>query len=96
VSEFETEKPQHFKLYQNFPNPFNPRTTIHYSLDRSQFATLKVFNLMGQEVATLVSEFQNAGDHHVQFNGQGLANGLYFYRIEIGERDDIKKMLILR
>ncbi len=96
VSEFETEKPQHFKLYQNLPNPFNPRTTIHYSLDKSQFVTLKVFNLMGQEVATLVSEFQNAGDHFVQFNGENLANGLYYYRLEVGERHAIKKMLLLR
>ena len=92
----EPSVPQNFVLYQNYPNPFNPRTTIHYELPLINFVELTIHNLLGQKVATLVSETKNAGDHQVEWDASGFASGLYYYKIETSEFQDVKKMILLR
>ena len=69
---------------QNYPNPFNPSTTIKFSIPNSQFVTLKVYDMLGREVTTLVNEGKPAGNYEVKFNGNGLASGTYFYQIRAG------------
>jgi len=95
-NEASPEIPNTFHLYQNYPNPFNPSTLISYQLPANVFVTLKVFDTLGREIKTLVSEQQNAGNHSVQFNASNLSSGMYFYRIKAGQYNDIKKLLLLK
>lgn len=88
--------PQEFSLGQNYPNPFNPGTIIEYALPRSSEVSLKVFNIMGQEVATLVNGNEEAGYHEVQFDGKNLASGVYFYRLTAGDFVQSKELLLLK
>jgi photosystem II stability/assembly factor-like uncharacterized protein len=88
--------PVGFGLEQNYPNPFNPSTTIRYSLPVKSHVTLTVFNTLGQQVATLVNEGEDAGYHQVRFDGSGLASGVYFYRLQAGTYVETKKLLLLR
>ncbi|MCX6150324.1 MAG: ice-binding family protein [Ignavibacteriales bacterium] len=92
--------PRELVLYQNYPNPFNPSTKIQFSLDKPGQVTLKVYNLLGLEVATLVNDIRAAGTYSVNFNtNQGtlsLSSGVYFYRLESGSFVSIKKFVILR
>jgi len=90
------EYPQKYSLSQNYPNPFNPSTVINYSLPKRSLVELKIFNILGQEAATLVNKFQPAGEYKVNFNASGLSNGIYFYRIRAGEFEDSRKMILLR
>ncbi len=85
-----------FKLNQNYPNPFNPTTEISYSLDRSTNVKLVVFDLMGREVMTLVDQVQSPGDHKVIFDGSGLSNGVYFYKLETDRNVMVKKMILVK
>jgi len=89
-------KPKTFSLQQNYPNPFNPSTTIEFSLSRSGYATLKVFNLLGAEVATVVARQLAAGSYRVDWGAAGLPSGVYFYRLVAGSFVDTKKMLVVR
>jgi hypothetical protein len=73
--------PEVFHLHHNYPNPFNPSTTIAFTLPRDEFVTLKVFNVLGQEVRTLVNEKRNAGLHRVVFDAAGLTSGVYVYKL---------------
>ncbi len=88
--------PTKFELAQNFPNPFNPSTTIRFSLPQASDVTLKVYNSAGQEVATLVDEFKNAGSYDVIFNAAKLPSGTYFYKIESSEFSAVRKMLLIK
>jgi len=83
-----------FKLYQNFPNPFNPATTIQYQLAGSSHIMLKIYNLAGQEIITLIDEFQPAGEHEITWQPKGLSNGLYFYKMQSGTFSEIKKLIL--
>jgi hypothetical protein len=91
-----TLQPTKFMLEQNFPNPFNPSTTINYTLNQSGIVTLKVYNLLGQEVRTLVNGFQNAGSYHTMFDAQGLSSGIYFYRLQSPNSIQTRKMILLQ
>ena len=92
--------PQSFSLGQNFPNPFNPSTIIRYQLPLSSNVTLKVFDVLGNEVATLVNEYKSAGSYEVEFNPSFIKNhpssGVYFYQLKAGAFIQTKKMLILK
>jgi len=88
--------PKAFVLSQNFPNPFNPTTKIDYSIPQSGHISLKVFNLLGQEVKTLFNGFRNAGSYTVKFDGTGLGSGIYFYKLQTNKFTSIKKMLLLK
>jgi photosystem II stability/assembly factor-like uncharacterized protein len=88
--------PTEFKLFQNYPNPFNPSTTIRYQLPQEAFVTLKLYNILGQEVAALVDEEKDAGSYQVQFDGRVFSSGVYFYRLRAGEFVETKKLLLLK
>ncbi len=100
------EQPDRYNLYQNYPNPFNPVTRIRYSLPEDGVVTLKVFNVLGQEVATLVNnESLGLGEHEALFDGSSVASGVYFYRLTIQASDasgsapiytDVKKMVLVK
>lgn len=88
--------PNKFELHQNFPNPFNSDTTIRFSLLESDAVSLKVFNILGAEVANLVDEKLDAGQYSISFDGRDLVSGIYFYRIQTGSDYKIKKMILVR
>ena len=90
------EKPHSFFLEQNYPNPFNPTTVINYQLPEGAFVVLKVFDLLGREIKTLVNEHQDSGKYSVQFSSLNLSSGLYLYKIDAGAYHDIKKLLVLK
>ena len=83
VREDDSKIPAGFAMEQNYPNPFNPSTTIRYQLPQKAFVTLKVYNTLGQEVATLVNEEKDAGSYQVEFDGTGFSSGVYFYRMSV-------------
>jgi hypothetical protein len=88
--------PDGFYLSQNFPNPFNPVTTINYSLPKAGNVKLSVYNAIGSKVAILMDEYKPAGNHSIQFNGSNLASGIYLYRLESGNYSDSKKLIFLK
>ena len=88
--------PSMFQLHQNYPNPFNPSTMISFSLPRSGDVSLKIFNLLGEEVATLVSGQMDAGIHTVQWDATGQPSGVYFYRLHSGDYEETRKLVLLR
>ncbi|MDW8437297.1 MAG: YCF48-related protein [Chloroherpetonaceae bacterium] len=90
------ERAQTFELEQNYPNPFNPSTVIRYRIPTASFVTLKVYDVLGREIATLVSERQSAGQHSVTFDASNLVSGTYFYRLSAGEFASVKKMLFVK
>jgi hypothetical protein len=85
-----------FELSQNYPNPFNPSTKIIYSLAKTSHVSLKIFNLLGQEIATLVDGNITAGQHEVTFNASRLSSGVYIYTLRTGENVSTKKMTLLK
>jgi photosystem II stability/assembly factor-like uncharacterized protein len=100
----ESELPKVFALEQNYPNPFNPNTTINYQLSKQSYVTLKVFDVLGREVATLVNENKNSGSYEVEFDGSKLPSGVYFYRLYAHPTDakqtndfvQTKKLLLMK
>ena len=85
-----------YLLYQNYPNPFNPSTNIRFNIPGNSFVTLKVFDILGKEIATLVKEKLYAGEYEVSYTGTNLTSGVYFYKVEAGEFTDIKKMVLIK
>jgi hypothetical protein len=89
--------PIEFALKQNYPNPFNPETSIKFSVEQTGRATLEIFNLLGQKVATLFDDVVEAGFYEtVRFNATNLASGIYFYRLQSGQKSDLKKLMLIR
>jgi len=85
-----------YALEQNYPNPFNPSTKIKYQILRNGFVTLKVYDILGKEVATLVNKQQQSGRYEVNFNAENLASGVYLYRIKVNDYVNVKKMLLIK
>ena len=96
VDEEGITKPESFKLNQNYPNPFNPTTKISYSIPSNENVTLKIYNLLGSEVATLVNEKQAQGSYEVSFNATDLTSGIYFYKITSDNFTQVNKMMLLK
>jgi len=88
--------PKEYKLSQNYPNPFNPVTKINFDLPKEGNVKLVIYDILGREVKQLVNEFKKAGKYTVEFNGNNLASGIYFYRIEIGNFVQVKKMMLIK
>ncbi len=96
VERFSTDLPTHFSLDQNYPNPFNPTTTISFNLPSKSFVSLKVFDIMGREIATIVSEEMSAGSYSRQWNAANMSSGIYFYRLQACSFTETKKLILLR
>ncbi|MGB4851565.1 MAG: FG-GAP-like repeat-containing protein [Ignavibacteria bacterium] len=96
VSEKKTETIKDFTLFQNYPNPFNPVTVIRYNLAVSNFVVLKVYDALGKEASTLVNEKQNAGLHSVEFNGNNLPGGIYFYTLKASGNIETRKLMLIK
>jgi hypothetical protein len=96
VERLSTDMPAHFILEQNYPDPFNPSTTIRYGLPNRSHVLLTVFNTLGQQVAVLPNGEQEAGVHEVKFDASGLSSGVYFYRMQTGSYVETKKLLLVR
>ena len=90
------QTPMNFYLYNNYPNPFNPFTIIKFSVPKTSYVTLKVYTILGNEIATLVDEEITPGNYEVDFNASGLSSGVYFYKVESGAFTKVNKMLLLR
>ena len=90
------ELPLQYSLEQNYPNPFNPSTTIKYSIPEDGFVKLSVYNLLGQEVVSLVNGFQKADRYEINFNAAGLSSGVYVYKIETNNYNDSKKFVLMK
>jgi hypothetical protein len=90
------ELPTEFRLEQNYPNPFNPNTRIVYGIPSREFVELRVFDVLGREVATLVNEMKTPGEYAVDWDTRGLASGVFFYRLQAGRYVNAKKMTLVR
>ena len=96
VTPISTTVPDNFSLGQNYPNPFNPTTNIKFAVPQSGLVTIKVYDLLGKEIATLVNEVKNAGSYVVDFNASTLASGVYFYKMEVNGFREVKRMTLIK
>lgn len=96
ISENRKTIPLSFELHQNYPNPFNPTTTINYSLPQNGHTTLKIFDILGRNVSTLVNQQQTMGTYSIEFDRTNLPSGIYFYQLKINDYSQIKKMILLK
>jgi len=96
IKNVKTEIPKDFQLYQNYPNPFNPVTTIKFSIPKNEYVEMKIYDIAGKELATLVSDPYLAGTYQVDFNASKLSSGIYFYRIIAGDFSMTKKMILIK
>ena len=92
----ENKLPEKFILSQNYPNPFNPSTKISWQAPVGGYQTLKVFDILGKEVANLIDEYRPAGSYEVKFDAENLKSGIYFYKLETGNFLETKKMILLK
>jgi hypothetical protein len=88
--------PKEFKLYQNYPNPFNPATMIRFQIAKRGHVLMKVYDVLGREVVTLVNDVKEPGTYTVQWNATNFASGVYFYRLDAGSYTSVKKLLLLK
>jgi hypothetical protein len=88
--------PEKFALLQNYPNPFNPVTQINYSIAKEGLVKITIFDLLGREVKTLINEYKSPGYYAVDFDGTSLSSGMYFYRMESGNFNDVKNMILIK
>jgi len=96
ITSNQNEIPSDYSLLQNYPNPFNPTTNIRFNLPKSGVVTLKVYNILGKEVATLVNGNLNAGSYTFNWDANGYASGVYFYRLQSGNFVETKKMILVK
>ncbi|MBI5020633.1 MAG: T9SS type A sorting domain-containing protein [Ignavibacteriales bacterium] len=96
VKTIENTTPTTFRLQQNYPNPFNPITKIKYQIPEDTRVSFKIFNVLGEEIKTIVNEYQSAGYKEITFNGEDLPSGFYFYRLQTDKFTDVKKMLLVK
>jgi len=85
-----------YKLYDNYPNPFNPSTTLRYYLPEASLISIKIYDTVGKNVAVLVNEVKTAGTHQIEFNAVGLSSGIYYYSIQVGTFSETKKMILMK
>jgi photosystem II stability/assembly factor-like uncharacterized protein len=96
VTHISVETPSSYSVSQNYPNPFNPTTKINFALPKSGLVTLKVYDMLGKEVATLVNEVKNVGTYSVDFNASTLSSGIYFYKVSVNGFSEVKKMMLIK
>ncbi len=96
VDEPRTSLPSGFELSQNYPNPFNPTTKVSFAISHSSFVTLRVFDVLGREVATLVNEVKQPGDYTVGWNAVGIASGTYLYELRSGTFSQTRKLILAK
>jgi hypothetical protein len=88
--------PSTFSLDQNYPNPFNPSTSFTYQVGKAEFVSVKIYDLLGREVATLVNEFKQAGSYPATWNAASFGSGVYFYKMQSGSFTSTKKMILMK
>ncbi len=88
--------PTEYKLYDNYPNPFNPSTTLKYSLSETSFTSIKIYDAIGNEVAVVVNEMKTSGTHQATFIADGLSSGVYYYTLQSGSFNETKKMILMK
>jgi hypothetical protein len=91
-----TDIPKKYDLKQNYPNPFNPETKISFDIPKQGFVSLRIYDLLGREVRTLVNEVKSPGSYNIDFNASELSSGVYFYKLETNGFTDIKKMMLIK
>jgi hypothetical protein len=96
VEPVKSEAPEEYKLYQNYPNPFNPNTIIRFKIKDSKYVSLKIYDVQGKEIATLVNENLKAGTYEMEFNAKGLSSGIYYYRLTAGDFSETNKMILVK
>ncbi len=96
ANQSETDTPENYKLSQNYPNPFNPSTTIQFSIPKDGIVSLKVYNILGAEVASLINENKSAGTYEFKFDGSNLSSGIYLYKLITPNFVEIKKMMLVK
>ena len=96
ITPISTETPVDYALSQNYPNPFNPTTKINFAIAKAGMVTLKVYNVLGKEVATLVNQNLNAGNYNYDFNASSLSSGIYFYKLDVNGFTQVKKMTLIK
>ena len=92
----QSENPNHFRLEQNYPNPFNPVTQIIYTIPQDAHVVLKVYDMMGRVVKTVVDKYQSKGRYRVNFHAGNLTSGMYLYRLKAGDYVEIRKMVLIK
>jgi len=96
VEDDKINQPANFALHQNYPNPFNPTTTLSFAISHSSLVTLKLFDVLGKEIAVLVNENKSAGNYEINFDASNLSSGIYFYKLQAGNFSSTKKMVLTR
>ncbi len=96
IEEITSGIPSEFSLFNNYPNPFNPATTIYYAVPEISFVEIKVYDALGSEVETILADTKEAGYHQVQFDATNLQSGIYFYQLQAGSFVETKKMILLK
>jgi hypothetical protein len=96
IQPMSTVVPEKFELYQNFPNPFNPTTTIRFDVRTAGNVSLKVFDVLGREVEVIVNEFLKSGSYSVQFSGENLPSGVYYYELRAESFSETKRMMLIK
>ena len=96
ITHISSEVPSKYNLSQNYPNPFNPTTNIKFDIPKNEFATMKVYDMLGKEITTLVNEKLNAGTYSVDWNASEYPSGVYFYRLQTDSYTEVKKMILTK